>query len=187
MATNFTSSFGLPPGPPTSVSPDTGPAARDSDQGTTHSDDSKQAATRIKGARISDAEIVSQIERYRNEAFMREYVIRNTWLDAYGQYRNKQDFDDKAAWQSRITYAKAHSAVKNFVANIMRLLMQSEQWVTVEPGETNPTLKHFAPMVEKSVLQLADNSHFRSQLRDALEFGAACGLGVLKVGGAYAN
>ena len=177
----------MPPGPPTSVSPDTGPAARDSDQGTTHSDDSNQAANRV--ANLSDAEIVSQIERYRNEAFMREYIIRNTWLDCYGQYRNKQDFDDKAPWQSRITYAKAHSAVKNFAANIMRLLMQSEQWVTVEPGEVNPTvnLKQTAPLVEKVVLRLADNSHFRSQLRDALEFGAVCGLGVLKIGWAYQN
>ena len=103
------------------------------------------------------------------------------------QYRNKQDFDDKAPWQSRITYAKGHSAVKNFVANIMRLLMQSEQWVTVEAGENNPTLKSLAPLVEKVVLSLADNAHVRSQLRDALEFGAACGLGVLKVGFAYQN
>src|SRR5216684_2630548 len=187
MATNFTSSFGLPPGPPTSVSPDTGPAARDSDEGTTHSDDSNQATTRV--GNLSDAEIVSQIERYRNEAFMREYIIRNNWLDCYGQYRNKQDFDDKAPWQSRITYAKAHSAVKNFVANIMRLLMQSEQWVTVEPGEVNPTidLKRTSPLIEKVVLRLLDNAHFRSQLRDALEFGAACGLGVLKIGWAYQN
>lgn len=187
MATNFTTPSGMPPGPPSSVSPDTGPAARDSDQGTTHSDDSKQAKVRV--GNLSDAEIVSQIERYRNEAFMREYIIRNEWLDCYGQYRNKQDFDDKAPWQSRITYAKAHSAVKNFVANIMRLLMQSEQWVTVEPGENNPNidLKKTAPLVEKVVLALADNAHFRSQFRDALEFGAACGLGVIKTGWAYQN
>lgn len=185
MATNFISSFGMPPGPPTSVSPDTGPGARDSDQGTTHSDDSNQANRRI--GNLTDAEIVSQIERYRNEAFMREYIIRNDWLDCYGQYRNKQDFDDKAPWQSRITYAKAHSAVKNFVANIMRLLMQSEQWVTVEPGEASAVLKLFSPMVEKVVLSLADNAHFRSQLRDALEYGAICGLGVLKIGFAYQN
>lgn len=175
----------MPSGPPSSTSPDTGPAARDSDQGTTHSDDTKQATTRA--GKLTDAEIVSQIERYRNEAYMREYVIRNTWLDAYSQYRNRQDFDDKAPWQSRITYAKAHSAVKNFVANIMRLLMQSEQWVTVEPGEASDTLKLMAPLVEKTVLQLAGNAHFRSQLRDALEFSAACGLGVLKIGWAYQN
>jgi hypothetical protein len=187
MATNFVSSFGMPSGPPTAVSPDTGPAERDSDQGTTHSDDTKQAAKRV--GNLSDAEVVSQIERYRNEAFMREYIIRNTWLDCYGQYRNKQDFDDKAPWQSRITYAKAHSAVKNFAANIMRLLMQSEQWVTVEPGEVNPTvnMKQIAPLVEKAVLRLADNSHFRSQFRDALEFGGVCGLMVLKIGWAYQN
>jgi hypothetical protein len=178
----------MPPGPPTSVSPDTGPAERDSDQGTTHSDDSNQAKTRVAG--LSDAEIVSQIERYRNEAFMREYIIRNTWLDCYGQYRNKQDFDDKAPWQSRLTYAKAHSAVKNFAANIIRLLLQSEQWVTVDPGSSyNPTIdiKHISPLVEKVVLKLANNAHFRSQFRDALEFGAACGLGVLKVGWGYRN
>jgi hypothetical protein len=187
MATNFVSGFGMPPGPPTSVSPDTGPAARDSDQGTTHSDDSKQANTRI--GNLTDAEIVSQIERYRNEAFMREYIIRNTWLDCYGQYRNKQDFDDKAPWQSRITFAKAHSAVKNFVAQIMRLLMQSEQWITVEPGEVNPTvdLKRTAPLVEKTVLRLLDNAHFRSQFRDALEFSAIGAPGVLKIGWIYQN
>lgn len=187
MATNFIASFGMPSGPPTAVSPDTGPAARDSDQGTTHSDDSKQARARV--GTLTDAEIVSQIERYRNEAFMREYIIRNIWLDAYGQYRNKQDFDDKAPWQSRITFAKAHSAVKNFVANIMRLLMQSEQWITVEPGEINPTidLKRSAPLIEKVVLRLADTAHFRSQLRDALEFAGACGLGVLKLTWKYEN
>src|SRR4029077_16390106 len=111
-------------------------------------------------------------------------------MDCYGQYRNKQDFDDKAPWQSRIVYAKAHSAVKNFVANIMRLMMQSEQWMTVDPGSSyHPTLdpKALAPLVEKTVLKLANTAHTRSQLRDALEFGAACGLGVLKVGWAYQN
>lgn len=175
----------MPPGPPSAASPDTGPAERDSDQGTTHSNDTKQATTRA--GKMSDAEIVSQIERYRNEAFMREYIIRNTWLDCYGQYRNKQDFDDKAPWQSRITFAKAHSAVKNFAANIMRLLLQSEQWVTVEPGEVNPTidLKRSAPLIEKVVLRLADTAHTRSQLRDALEFAGACGVGCLKVGFQY--
>jgi hypothetical protein len=65
---------------------------------------------------------------------MREFMIRDQWLDASGQYRNKQDFDDQAPWQSRITFAKAHSAVKNFVAQVMRLLLQSEQWVTVDPA-----------------------------------------------------
>lgn len=192
MATNFNvPNFGRAPGPPTSVSPDTGPPARDSDKenkAATRSDDSNQATTRI--GNLSDAEIVSQVERYRNEAFMREYIIRNTWLDAYGQYRNKQDFDDKAPWQSRITYAKAHSAVKNFVANIMRLLLQSEQWVSVDAGSSfNPNVDvgKIAPMVETVVLKLANNAHFRSQFRDALEFGAACGLGVLKFGWAYQN
>lgn len=178
----------MPPGPPSATSPDTGPPARDSDEGTTHSDDSNEATVRV--GNLSDAEIVSQIERYRNEAFMREYIIRSTWLDCYGQYRNKQDFDDKAPWQSRIVYAKAHSAVKNFVANIMRLLMQSEQWVTVDPGSSfHPTLDihSMSPLVEKAVLKLANTAHVRSQLRDALEFGGACGLGVLKVGWAYRN
>ena len=190
MATNFLSGFGAPSGKPLPPSTDEMPGTTDSDtaKGTTHSDDSNESTTR-DGIGLSDAEIVSQVERYRNEAYMREFIIRSTWLDAYGQYRNKQDFDDKAPWQSRITYAKAHSAVKNFVANIMRLLMQSEQWVTVEPGETNPTidLQKTSPLVEKTVLRLADNAHFRSQLRDALEFGAVCGLGVLKIGWAYLN
>jgi hypothetical protein len=190
LATNFLSGFGAPSGKPLPPSTDEMPGTTDSDtaKGTTHSDDSNESTTR-DGIGLSDAEIVSQVERYRNEAYMREFIIRSTWLDAYGQYRNKQDFDDKAPWQSRITYAKAHSAVKNFVANIMRLLMQSEQWVTVEPGETNPTidLQKTSPLVEKTVLRLADNAHFRSQLRDALEFGAVCGLGVLKIGWAYLN
>jgi len=177
----------MPPGPPGASSPDTGPAERDSDQGTTHSDDSNQATKRV--ANLSDGEVVSQIERYRNESFMREYIIRNTWLDCYGQYRNKQDFDDKAPWQSRIVYAKAHATVKQFTANIMRLLLNSEQWLTVEPGEVNPTvdLKKTSPLVEKVILRLADTSHVRSQLRDSLEFGAIVGLGVLKVGWAYQN
>lgn len=185
MASNIISSFGMPPGRPDAPDIDgKGPAARDSDEGTTHSDDSN--SSKVRGTTgMSDAEIVSQIERYRNEAFMREYIIRNGWLDAYGQYRNKQDFDDKAPWQSRITFPKAHSAVKNFVAQIMRLLLQTEQWVTVEPGgSTNPI---FAPYVEKIVLKLAKNAHFRSQFRDALEFGSICGLGVLKFGWAYQN
>lgn len=179
----------MPPGPPSATSADTGPPARDSDtdKGTTHSNDSNQATTR--DGKLTDAEIVSQIERYRNEAFMREYIIRNQWLDCYGQYRNKQDFDDKAPWQSRITFSKAHSAVKNFVANIMRLLLQSEQWVTVEPGEVNPTidLKRSAPLIEKVVLRLADTAHTRSQLRDAFEFAGIIGVGCLKVGWAYQN
>lgn len=183
MSSNSVSTFGMPPGRPDSP----GPAARDSDEGTTHSDDSNAATTRDGG--LSDAEIVSQLERYRNEAFMREYIIRNTWLDTYGQYRNKQDFDDKAPWQSRLMFAKAHSAVKNFVANIMRLLMQSQQWVSVEAGEINPTidLKKTAPLVEKVVLALANNGHFRSQFRDALEFAGVLGLGVLKIGWMYQN
>lgn len=182
------SSFGMPPGRPDPVVPlDQGPGARDSDEGSTHSDDGNNARVSGKAGQLSDAEIVSQIERYRNEAFMREYIIRNNWLDTYGQYRNKQDFDDKAPWQSRITFAKAHSAVKNFTATIMRLLMQSEQWVTVEAGESSPMLKVSAPVVESIVLRLADNAHFRSQLRDALEFGAICGMGVLKIGWAYQN
>jgi hypothetical protein len=188
MATNFTTSFGLPPGRPDSVSPDTGPAARDSDKGPkkgdeTHSDDSNQS--KVRAGNLSDAEIVSQIERYRNEAFMREYIIRNNWLDCYGQYRNKQDFDDKAPWQSRITFAKAHSAVKNFVAQVMRLLLQTEQWVTVEPGSSSNPI--FAPYVEKAILKLAKTAHFRSQFRDALEFGAIGAPGVLKFGWAYDN
>ena len=113
MATNFVGSFGMPPGRPDDIEIDgKGAAARDSDEGTTHSDDSNASTTRDK-AKMSDAEVVSQIERYRNEAFMREYIIRNNWLDCYGQYRNKQDFDDKAPWQSRITFAKAHSAIKS--------------------------------------------------------------------------
>lgn len=186
MATNIISSFGMPPGRPLPVAdPDEEPKERDSDEGTTHSDDSNESKARVAG--LSDAEIVSQVERYRNEAFMREYIIRNTWLDAYGQYRNKQDFDDKAPWQSRITFAKAHSAVKNFTATIMRLLLQSEQWLSVEAGEADPMLKVTSPLVENIVLRLADNAHFRSQLRDAIEFGAICGLGVLKIGWAYQN
>ena len=188
-AANAISSFGMPPGrPDINVSlPDKGPAARDSDEGSEKANDNSSKTGRA--GNLSDAEIVSQIERYRNEAFMREYIIRNNWLDCYGQYRNKQDFDDKAPWQSRITFAKAHSAVKNFVAQIMRLLQQSEQWITVEPGEVNPTvdLKRTAPLVEKVVLRLLDNAHFRSQFRDALEFGAICGMGVLKIGWAYQN
>lgn len=186
MASQIISSFGMPPGRPLPVlDPDKEPKERDSDEGTTHSDDSNEATARVAG--LSDAEIVSQIERYRNEAYMREYIIRSTWLDAYGQYRNKQDFDDKAPWQSRITFAKAHSAIKNFTATIMRLLMQSEQWMTVEAGEADPMLKLSSPIVESIVLRLADNAHFRSQLRDALEFGSICGLGVLKIGWAYQN
>lgn len=178
----------MPPGRPDVALDGKGPAARDSDEGTTHSDDSNSSTARV--GNLSDAEVVSQIERYRNEAFMREYIIRNNWLDCYGQYRNKQDFDDKAPWQSRITFAKAHSAVKNFVAQVMRLLLQSEQWVTVDAGSSsNPkvNINTIAPMVEKVVLKLAGTAHFRSQFRDALEFGAACGLGVLKIGWAYDN
>jgi len=183
-AYNNISSFGMPPGRPDPTPPlDKGPAERDSDEGTTHSDDGNTSKKRV--GNLSDAEIVSQIERYRNEAFMREYIIRNNWLDCYGQYRNKQDFDDKAPWQSRITFAKAHSAVKNFVAQIMRLLLQTEQWVTVEKETSTNAI--FASFVETVVLKLARTAHFRSQFRDALEFGAICGLGVLKFGWAYEN
>src|SRR5882757_328501 len=183
MASNIISTFGMPPGRPDVALDGKGPATRDSDEATTHSDDSNSSKARV--GNLSDAEVVSQIERYRNEAFMREYIIRNNWLDCYGQYRNKQDFDDKAPWQSRITFAKAHSAVKNFTAQIMRLLLQTEQWVTVE--QATSTNQIFAPFVETAILKLAKTAHFRSQFRDAVEYGAIIGLGVLKFGWAYRN
>src|SRR5437868_6655524 len=111
---------------------------------------------------LRDTDIVSQILRYREEAWHRDYVVRDKWLQCYQLTRNHQDFTDKAPWQSRLTLAKAHAAVKQFVANIVRLLLSSQQWVTVEPGEPNQQLKVTAPMVESAVLNLCDTPDRKS-------------------------
>lgn len=130
--------------------------------------------------KLTDAQIVAQISRYREEAYERDYVIRDRWLQCYALYRNKADFADKAPWQSRLMFSKAFAAVKQLTANLLRLLMSSEQWVTVEPGESNPDLVSMAPYVETTVLKLANNAGVIAELRDGLEFGGCIGLGVIK-------
>lgn len=129
---------------------------------------------------LTDKEVIAQISAYREEAFTRDYVVRDRWLQCYALYRNKADFTDKAPWQSRLMFSKAFAAVKQLTANVIRLLMSSQQWVTVEPGEANPDLASMAPYVETTVLKLANTAGVRKELRDSLDFGGAIGLGVLK-------
>lgn len=129
---------------------------------------------------LSDKEIIAQISAYREEAFTRDYVIRDKWLQCYALYRNKADFSDKAPWQSRLMFSKAFAAVKQLTANVIRLLMSSEQWVTVEPGETKSDLASIAPYVETTVLKLAKTAATRRELRDSLDFAGAIGEGVIK-------
>src|SRR5574341_273865 len=137
--------------------------------------------------RMTDTDIASQVQRLREEAYERDYAIHRKWQDCYAAYRNQENFDDKAPWQSKLAFTKGYSAVKQFVANIFKLLLSSEQWVTVEPGEPNPMQKVTAPMVEGVVLKLADNDSIRVELRDALEFGAIIGVVALRVEWEYSN
>lgn len=130
--------------------------------------------------KLTDDEIVAQIVALRQEAYERDILIRDCWLQCYALYRNKADFNDKAPWQSKLMFSKAFAAVKQATANIFRLLMSSEQWVTVEPGEAKPGLDTIAPYIEKAVLQLANTANTRSELRDSLDFGFGIGLGVIK-------
>lgn len=133
-----------------------------------------------KKRKLTDDEIVAQISALRQEAYERDILIRNTWLACYAIYRNKADFLDKAPWQSKLMFSKAFAAVKQATANVMRLLMSSEQWVTVEPGEAKPGLDQIAPYIEKVVLKLAATASFRDELRDGLDFGFSIGQTVIK-------
>jgi len=139
--------------------------------------------TRTKDLKESD--VVSQVLRYREEAWHRDYVVRDKWLQCYQQVRGHQDFTDKAPWQSRLTLPKAYAAVKQFTANIFSLLMASEQWVTVEPGEANPALKKYSPLVESAVLKLTNTPQCRLEMRDSLDFGGALGVMALRIDWAY--
>lgn len=129
---------------------------------------------------LTDEMIVDQIKMYRQESIDRLCLIMDTALKAWNQYRNKQDFSDKASWQSKVTLAKAHAAVKHFVANMMRLLTQSEQWITVENVEDHLE-QSFAPYVERGILKMADIVQFRMPVRDAIENGAVTAISCLKV------
>src|SRR5216683_280642 len=134
---------------------------------------------------LRESGIVSQILRYREEAWHRDYVVRDKWLQCYQQVRGHQDFTDKAPWQSRLTLPKAYAAVKQFTANIFSLLMASEQWVTVEPGEANPNLKKYSPLVESAVLKLTNTPQCRLEIRDSLDFGGTIGVMALRIDWAY--
>ena len=57
-------------------------------------------------ADLKDTDIVSQLLRYREEAWHRDYVVRDKWLQCYQMMRNHQDFTDKAPWQSRLVLSK---------------------------------------------------------------------------------
>ena len=141
----------------------------------------------VKQARIgslTDDDIIDQIKRQRQESIDRMQNIMNVALTCWEQSRNKQDFSDKASWQSRITLAKAHAAVKHFVANIMRLMTQSEQWVNVEDVAANPQMfmgASVAQSVESGVLRAAELAGFKEPFRDALETSGATMFGALKV------
>lgn len=135
--------------------------------------------------KITDSDTVAQILRYREEAWHRDYVLRDKWLQCYQIMRGHQDFSDKAPWQSRLLLGKGHAAVKQFVANLFKLLRSSEQWLTVTPGEANPTLKKYAPAVESCVLKLTDTPECRLETRDCLEFGGSMGVMAMRIDWAY--
>ena len=137
--------------------------------------------TPTTNSKLDDHTIVTQVVRLRSEAFDRDYIIRDKWLQCYQIYRNHADFSDKAPWQSRLLFSKGFSAVKTLTANILRLLMSSQQWLTVEPAEPGDIYKATAPIVEDVVLKLADSGSAHTTLRDALEFGACIGVGAVKV------
>ena len=138
-----------------------------------------QPAVRKRIGNLEDEHIIEQVRRLRQESIDANRVIMNTALDCWDTYRNKQDFSSKATWESRVTLAKGHAAVKHAVANMMKLLTQAQQWVTVEDiARQEPS---FAPLVEKGVLRLAEIAEFKEPLRDAFEFGFATMFGALKV------
>ena len=133
--------------------------------------------------KISERQLVDQICRYHKEDSDRMARIMDVMLRCYDQYRGKYDFSDKEEWQSRITINKGHAAVKHAVANILKLLVQSPQPVSVEEfsGFQGYVKMFFAADVEKAVTKLWESAHYREVLRDILEGGFACGLGALKV------
>ena len=138
-----------------------------------------QAPKRI--GNLSDEDIVGQVRRLRQESIDRNAMIMDAALQCWEQYRNEQNFDDKASWESRITLAKAHAAVKHFTANMFRLLANAEQWVTVEDIESTGGKPSFAPYVEMGILKMAEVAEFKEPLRDAWEYAAATMFGCLKV------
>lgn len=130
---------------------------------------------------LTDEQIVDQIRRLRQESIDRNRRMMATALTCWEQYRNEMDFSDKASWESRVTLAKAHAAVKHATANMLRLLTQSQQWVQVEDIEELNGQQSFAPFVEKGVLKLADLAEFKEVLRDSLEYSFATLFGAIKV------
>lgn len=121
------------------------------------------------------------MRRLRQESIDRNSALMGVALACWEQYRNEQNFDDKASWESRITLAKGHAAIKHFTANMMKLMTQAPQWVTVEDVEAMHGQPSFAPVVEAGVLKMGDLAGHREVLRDAWEYSAATMFGCLKV------
>ena len=131
---------------------------------------------------LTEEQVVDQIRRYKTEDEERLKNIMWTMLACYDQYRNKCDFSSKESWQSQITIAKAHAAVKHATANILKLLAQTSQPITVEDLAANSRFPmFFASDVERGILKLWEVATYREWLRDLLEGGFACGMGVGKV------
>lgn len=133
-----------------------------------------------KDRSLTDEQIVDQIRRLRQESIDRNSAIMAVASECWAQYRNVMDFSEKASWESRITVAKGHAAIKHFTANIMRLLTQSPQWITVE-DVVRVDQDSFAPFVEKGVLKMAELAGFKEVFRDALEYSGAAMFGCMKV------
>ncbi len=138
----------------------------------------KNAEFNPRVGNLTDEKIVDQIKRLKTEGRDRLADIFNVMLSCYDQYRNKADFSAKESWQSRITIAKGHAAVKHATANILKLLTQTAQPITVE--DDTPRMVSWAPDVEKVVLKLWQKANYRECMRDTLEGGFACGLGAVK-------
>jgi len=139
-------------------------------------DAERPARNETEGVRrgFTEAELADQVTRKWNESSDRLRTFFDIALECWDQYRNRQDFSDKEDWQARVTLAKAHSAVKQGVANFMRLLKQAGKYVLVEdPGNQNQS---FAPYVREGVHRLWEVSGFNDRSREAMEAGLIMGL-----------
>ncbi|MHA2064738.1 MAG: portal protein, partial [Candidatus Thorarchaeota archaeon] len=128
---------------------------------------------------FSEKELADQITRQWREGSDRLRTFFDIALECWDQYRNRQDFGDKEDWQAKVTLAKAHSSVKQGVANLVRLMKQAGKFVLVEdPSGVNSS---FAPHVREGVHRIWETGKFLDTSREALEAGLIMGLQVVRL------
>lgn len=134
----------------------------------------RESGEKLYFGRFTEHDLADQINRKWREADERLRDYFNIALETWDSYRNKQDFSDKEDWQSRVTLAKAHSAVKQGVANIRKLFAQARDVVLVEdPSGKNAA---FAPYIQEAIKQVWDRAGFLDETSEALESGLIMGL-----------